>query len=144
MFAQPLRSGSELVDISVNFEPELGPMTDIPTAAFDVSGHFISLPNLNPGGSSSHDSLLSSESHVERQCSGNPPCNCTSRVVKQLLSMPLSSGDKNGSFDAQLSQLRHAISISEDCLSCNCTSEEEMSISMSNPYSLVSFFFGLS
>ncbi|KAL2862195.1 uncharacterized protein BJX67DRAFT_366817 [Aspergillus lucknowensis] len=91
------------------------------------------------------------EREMEREPAGSPSasCNCVSRLVEELGSLPSlsssssstpnnggipgSSGGGGGgaSFDAQLSQLRRAINVSADCLSCHCNTQDEMSISMS-------------
>ncbi|KAL2824214.1 hypothetical protein BDW59DRAFT_147654 [Aspergillus cavernicola] len=63
---------------------------------------------------------------IERGQPDGAACNCVSRLITELASLPSVSG---ASFDAQLSQLRRIINVSEGCISCNCTSQDEMSIS---------------
>ena len=127
--------GSQLTnsdDSTTNLMSVLDPMDDISMAGNDFFGQCLSLPSPDSaGGAIAHDSGSSTS---ETQDDGRRPerqtCSCVSRVIKQLVSMPLGFGDESASFDSQLSQLRQAISVSEDCINCSCTSRDEMSISM--------------
>ncbi|KAL3450558.1 hypothetical protein BJX65DRAFT_14668 [Aspergillus insuetus] len=59
----------------------------------------------------------------------NSPCSCASRLMTELAAMPPGSAASCDRFDAQLSQLRRVINITEDCITCPCTTQDDMSIS---------------
>jgi hypothetical protein len=63
------------------------------------------------------------------QSSLNNPCSCASRLMTELAAMPPGSAASCDRFDAQLSQLRRVINIAEDCITCPCTTQDDMSIS---------------
>jgi hypothetical protein len=67
---------------------------------------------------------------------GGGACNCSTRVIRKLLSIPLSLHDGRASFDVQLSELKHAIKCCEDCIQCECASRDEMTISGYTPLAL--------
>ncbi|CEN60515.1 Putative Zn2/Cys6 DNA-binding protein [Aspergillus calidoustus] len=58
----------------------------------------------------------------------NSPCSCASRLMTELAAMPPGSAASCDRFDAQLSQLRRVINIAEDCITCPCTTQDDMSI----------------
>ena len=127
--------GSQLMnsdDSATNLMSVLDPMDDISMAGNDFFGQYLSLPSPgSAGGAITQDSgSLTSEMQDDERRSERQTCTCVSRVIKQLVSMPLGFGDETTSFDSQLSQLRQAINVSEDCINCNCTSRDGMSISM--------------
>lgn len=127
--------GSQLMnsdDSTTNLMSALDPMDDISMAGNDLFSQCLSLPSPDStGGGFTHDGASSiSEIQDDGRRSERPTCSCVSRVIKQLVSMPLGFGDETASFDSQLSQLRQAINVSEDCINCKCTSRDGMSISM--------------
>jgi hypothetical protein len=63
------------------------------------------------------------------QNSLNNPCSCASQLMTELAAMPPGSTASCDRFDAQLSQLRRVINIAEDCITCPCTTQDDMSIS---------------
>ncbi|KIA75503.1 hypothetical protein HK57_00001 [Aspergillus ustus] len=52
-------------------------------------------------------------------------CNCISRSIAELASLRSVAG---ASFNAQLSQLRRVINVSEGCIACHCTTQDEIPI----------------
>lgn len=68
----------------------------------------------------------------------SPPAkfNCSTRVIRKLLSIPLSLHGGKPSFDVQLSELKHAIKCCEDCIPCKCATRDEMTIRKSPSPSL--------
>ena len=127
--------GSQLMnsdDSATNLMSVLDPIDDISMAGNDFFGQCLSLPSPDSAGGAitSDGGSLTSEIQDDGRRSERQTCSCVSRVIKQLVSMPLGFGDENASFDSQLSQLRQAINVSEDCINCNCTSRDGMSISM--------------
>lgn len=127
--------GSQLMnsdDSTTNLMSVLDPIDDISMAGNDFFGQCLSLPSPDSaGGTLTQDGgSLTSELPEDGRRAERQICSCVPRVIKQLVSMPLGFGDENASFDSQLSQLRQAINVSEDCINCNCTSRDDMSISM--------------
>ncbi|KAL8831108.1 MAG: hypothetical protein Q9191_001057 [Dirinaria sp. TL-2023a] len=111
--------------------PAHDPMDDILMAGNDFFGQYLSLSSLDAEGSiATRDGILSFETDHERWTSKRQPCSCVSRVIKQLVSMPLGFGDEKATFDSQLSHLRQAINIAEDCIKCICTSDDNLSMTM--------------
>ncbi|KAI1124390.1 hypothetical protein F5Y10DRAFT_249525 [Nemania abortiva] len=81
------------------------------------------------GPSGSHDGSFSPRAPSE------PPkrsrsifCNCKTLAKKELLSMPFHAEEDTGSLDVTFSRLKQAIRTSEECISCTCTTRDEMSI----------------
>ena len=123
-------------DHSTNLMSALDPMNDIPMTGNEFSGECLLLPSPDPaGGAITHyGGGLISEIQDHGQGSDRQTCSCVPRVIKQLVSMPLGFEDESTSFDSQLSHLRQAINVSEECINCSCTSRDEMSISMGQCY----------
>ena len=126
--------GSQLMnsdDSTTNLMSVLDPMDDISMAGNDFFSQCLSMPSPDSaGGTITQDGSLTCELQDEGRRAERQTCSCVPRVIKQLVSMPLGFGDETASFDSQLSQLRQAINVSEDCINCKCTSRDGMSISM--------------
>ena len=119
------------LDLPTSFESAFDSMNDLSTSTSNLPGRFfpLSSSSCNNGIGSSGDSIFGSEICDEPQRPASGPCDCHNTVVKQLLSLPFQSEKANGALDTQFAQLKHAISVSEECISCACTLRDEMSIS---------------
>ncbi|KAL4784747.1 hypothetical protein BJX76DRAFT_356733 [Aspergillus varians] len=127
-----LQSIEELFPVGLSDSPSRWPClpnTDLVEEPFststDTSRPWNPLAGDNPGGveGAAAESVL-------QDTSTELPCSCSSRILKQLASMPLSAWDEESiaSFDMQLSQLRRAVKISEACIGCSCIARDEMTI----------------
>ena len=134
MYARRLTECGSL-DLPTSFEPAFDPLHDLSTAISNLPGRFLppQSSSCNVGVGSSRDSFFGSEVRDEPQRPASGPCSCNNLVVKQLLSLSFQSEEENGALDTQFAQLKHAISVSEECISCACTSRDEMSISTKRP-----------
>ena len=121
------------LDLPTSFEPAFNSLDDLSTSTTNFPGPFLPLSSstCNNGIGSSSDSIFESEVCDEPQRLTSGACDCNNLVVKQLLSLPFQSEKANGALDTQFAQLKHAISVSEQCISCACTLRDEMSISTS-------------
>ena len=129
-------------DSYANLIPAHDPMDDISMAGTDFFSQCLSLPSPDGGGGAfTHDSILNFEMRDDGRVPKRQSCSCVSRVIKQLVTMPLRFGDGRASFDSQLSQLRQAISVLEDCMNCNCTSGDDLSISMGRYFPLFMLYY---
>ena len=119
------------LDLPTSFESAFSSLNDPSTSTSNLPGRFFPLSSSsgNNGIGSSGDSIFGSEICDEPQRPASGPCDCHNTVVKQLLSLPFQSEKANGALDTQFAQLKHAISVSEECISCACTLRDEMSIS---------------
>jgi len=121
---------------SLPFQPMPSPprayttdFTDILATGYD----FLDFPATSPntGDASIHGDFSQYDFQLERQDSSiRAGCDCVPRLIKELASMPSTSGNETASFDTQLSQLRRVINVSEDCISCHCTTQDDTSIRM--------------
>lgn len=128
MYDQQLLSSN---DRGANIVSAHDPMDDTSMVGNDFFSQFLPFSSPDAGGGAvTHDGILSFEISHDQRSSKRQLCSCVSRVIKQLVSMPLVFGDEKASFDSQLSQLRQAINVSEDCINCDCTSRDDLSISM--------------
>ncbi|KAI0469312.1 hypothetical protein F4859DRAFT_487699 [Xylaria cf. heliscus] len=84
------------------------------------------VPNAGAGGS--RDGLFDSEVYNESRSPVSVSCECNSSVVKQLHSLPLKLEEENGVLDTQFAQLRHAITVVDECIGCACALRDEMVI----------------
>ncbi|KAI0449669.1 hypothetical protein F5B21DRAFT_519920, partial [Xylaria acuta] len=55
-------------------------------------------------------------------------CDCTLRIMRQMLAATPTFQDKTASFDVLLSQLKHSTRLCEDSIECACTSRDELNI----------------
>ena len=130
MYASHYNDYSSL-DLPTSFESAFNSLNDLSTSTSDLPGRLLPLSSssCNVGIGSSGDSIFSSEVYDEPQRPASGPCDCNNLVVKQLLSLPFQSEKANGALDTHFAQLKHAINVSEECISCACTLRDEMSIS---------------
>ncbi|KAI0594256.1 hypothetical protein F4775DRAFT_586251 [Biscogniauxia sp. FL1348] len=115
---------NDTTDMLSTFGSAFGPVTDGSTESYD----FLSSYDTELMKDDLLSNLPTSEFHNVCQIPSRPTCNCMSRVVKQLLSIPNSFGEDNASFDSHLLHLRSAISVLENCTYCSCMSWDEMSL----------------
>ncbi|KAI5866019.1 hypothetical protein GGS23DRAFT_364637 [Durotheca rogersii] len=118
-------------DLIPNFDLAFDPLNDLPTTSSHLLDHSLSAPSLSPTltGGDSHDDFFGSLVHDESQSPADGrSCNCNYLVVKQLLLLPLLSEEENGALDAEFGQLKHAVNVCEECISCPCTSQDEISL----------------
>jgi hypothetical protein len=101
----------------------------IQTMPNDLFDHPPSLPSPGFDGSSTFSATFETNRSAERPGSEGRACNCSTQVITQLLSMPLSFHDGRASFDLQLSELKRAIKTCGDCIRCECALGDEMTIS---------------
>ncbi|KAI3322744.1 hypothetical protein HD806DRAFT_499230 [Xylariaceae sp. AK1471] len=113
-------------DLSTCFGPESNLGSDTAMGTSDFVSQY-----LPPAGSSPAYAEYSG-SQDSPPCPQKRPssisCNCTTLAVKELLSMPFQSEEEAGFCDITFSRLKQAIRISEECISCTCTTRDEMSI----------------
>ncbi|KAI1083644.1 hypothetical protein F5B20DRAFT_527865 [Whalleya microplaca] len=122
-------SGSS--DLINSFEPAFDLLADASTATSDLLTQYLPPPGSSSSyteAGGSHGGFLSPRTSNEPQGSASNSCNCNTLVVRQLLSLPFQLEDEVGGLDVSFAQLKQAIQISEECISCTCTSRDEMSI----------------
>ncbi|KAJ8127951.1 hypothetical protein O1611_g5685 [Lasiodiplodia mahajangana] len=120
----------------LNIPNGFDPIFNLGSDTFLGTGDFVSqcLPppsssSAYAGPSGSLDGSFSPRAPDESQKrSRNIFCNCKTLAVKELLSMPFHSEEDTGSLDVTFSRLKQAIRTSEECISCTCTTRDEMSI----------------
>ncbi|KAI1824885.1 hypothetical protein F4861DRAFT_223330 [Xylaria intraflava] len=126
-----LLTDSSEFDITGSFEPlfNLGSDTLVPKNDFvSQFGPESGSVSSAAGPTASRDDGASPRLAVEARKPGSISCNCNQLAVKELLSMPFSAQEQTTYLDVTFSRLKQAIRIAEECVSCVCTTRDEMSI----------------
>ncbi|KAI1296453.1 hypothetical protein F5Y03DRAFT_293963 [Xylaria venustula] len=97
----------------------------IGSEAIEAQGSF---PNERVKSKARVETLADSQVLGQLASTENSSCNCTFRIMGQILEATPTFQDKAASFDVLLSQLRHSTRLCEDSIECTCTSRDELSI----------------
>lgn len=117
-------------DAFTEHDSTFNPLDDLSRATNEAFGLFSnSHTTYSPASGKKRGDSLNTELQDDAKVSPTGPCKCSEHVAKQLSSLPLATEEKSRGWDAQFSQLKRAISVSDKCLNCICVSQDEMSIS---------------
>ncbi|KAL4993016.1 hypothetical protein BDV10DRAFT_190372 [Aspergillus recurvatus] len=138
-----MRQLSDPMDASLDFDAALNTIQDLfPVPGFTSPDHWLPPPAASEVGNASADGIDHSRPCQSALGEGAAPagpaaqqngaaCSCSPQVINVLVSAPLTGRgpeSEDPSFDAQLSQLRRAVKVSEGCFACSCIVQDEMTI----------------
>ncbi|KAI2643560.1 hypothetical protein GGS21DRAFT_497038 [Xylaria nigripes] len=126
-----LLTDSNEFELANSFEPVFGLGSDTIVPKTDFGSQYVSSVNSISSStrlSTSHDGYPSPKFSAESGKSASISCNCNQLLVKELLSMPFQQQEQATYLDVTFSRLKQAIRVAEECVSCPCTTRDEMSI----------------